>query len=87
MNPHSLPPSVQALVAGVQELPFHVCVYVDTVAVAWSILNVEQFCVLVLSIQDSQSSVWYPLSQLSNLYNVVHGVHVLLLAVYGVHEL
>ena len=34
---------------------------VDTVAVAFCILNVEQFCILVLLIHVWPSSVWYPL--------------------------
>ena len=42
---------------------------------------------LELLIQLSQSSVWYPLLQLSNLYTVVHAEQLLPLAVYGVQEL
>ena len=84
MNPHSLPFNVQSLVDGVHAVPFHVCVNVDTVAVAWSILNVVQFTIWVL-LTHVLPTLWYQVSQLSNAYLTVHVVHVLLLTVYGVH--
>ena len=57
MNQHSSQFNVHAFVAGVQALPFHVCVYVDTVAVAFAILNVEQstICVLLTQFQFPSS--------------------------------